>query len=91
MDGGARCTTAELMHRGGHRSPVAALRYRHAQLERDAALADALGDLASDNVVALRRSKDGRSSDSVGTKSTSDLEQPQRDSNPCRHLERVVS
>ncbi len=39
-------TTAELMHRAGHVSPVAAIRYQHATQDRDRALADALGDLA---------------------------------------------
>jgi len=40
-------TTAELMHRGGHASPAAALRYQHATKERDKTLASALGDLAA--------------------------------------------
>jgi len=56
-------TTAELMYRAGHKSPVAALRYQHATQDRDAALADALGDLASGEIVQLRRTKDGRSSE----------------------------
>lgn len=38
-------TTAELMHRAGHASPVAALRYQHATKDRDRALADALAGL----------------------------------------------
>ena len=42
----AGATTAELMHRGGHASPSAALRYQHATKERDKALAAALGELA---------------------------------------------
>jgi len=41
-------TTAELMHRGGHASPRAALRYQHATKDRDKALADALARLATD-------------------------------------------
>jgi len=40
-------TVAELMHRGGHASPAAALRYQHATAERDRAVADALGRMAS--------------------------------------------
>jgi integrase len=55
-------TTSELMHRAGHKSPVAALRYQHATLDRDAMIADALGALAQGEVVPLRRTKDGRSS-----------------------------
>jgi integrase len=47
----AGATTAELMHRAGHASPAAALRYQHATADRDRALADALAQLAS--VVAL--------------------------------------
>jgi integrase len=42
----AGATTAELMRRGGHASPAAALRYQHAAQERDRALADALGAMA---------------------------------------------
>ena len=40
-------TTAELMHRAGHASPVAAIRYQHATKDRDRALAAALAGLAS--------------------------------------------
>ncbi len=36
-------STRELMHRMGHSSPAAALRYQHATAERDAAIAEALG------------------------------------------------
>jgi len=39
-------TVAELMHRGGHSSPNAALRYQHATRERDRLLANALSDFA---------------------------------------------
>lgn len=39
-------TVAELMHRAGHKSPAAALRYQHATADRDRALADALAELA---------------------------------------------
>jgi integrase len=38
-------TLADLMHRGGHASPAAALRYQHASADRDATLADALAEL----------------------------------------------
>lgn len=40
-------TVAELMHRAGHASPQAALRYQHATRDRDRVIADALGELAS--------------------------------------------
>ena len=40
-------TTAELMHRAGHASPDAALRYQHATKDRDRVLADALTKLAT--------------------------------------------
>ncbi len=43
-------TTNELMHRLGHASPAAALRYQHAEQERDAALASAMS-------AALRQSE----------------------------------
>jgi integrase len=40
-------TVAELMRRGGHASPAAALRYQHATEDRDRVLADALAGLAA--------------------------------------------
>ncbi len=42
---GSGATTRELMHRMGHASPAAALRYQHRTQDRDAALARTLGDL----------------------------------------------
>jgi integrase len=42
----AGATTAELMHRAGHASPIAALRYQHATADRDRALADALAEMS---------------------------------------------
>ena len=44
-------TVAELMRRGGHASPRAALLYQHATDDRDRALAAALGDLAQASEV----------------------------------------
>jgi len=41
-------TTAELMHRAGHKSTVAALRYQHATQDRDRALAERLSALATE-------------------------------------------
>jgi hypothetical protein len=38
-------TTVELMHRAGHASAAAAMRYQHAIKERDRVLADALEDM----------------------------------------------
>ena len=45
---------AEIMRRGGHSTPSAALVYQHATEDRDKELAAALGDLArtADSVVA---------------------------------------
>lgn len=58
---------AELMRRGGHANPTAALRYQHATEDRDRAIADALAELATGKVTPLRqrqkqapRSGDGR-------------------------------
>jgi hypothetical protein len=48
----AGATVAELMRRGGHASPAAALRYKHASEDRDRALADALAGLATKADVA---------------------------------------
>jgi len=42
----AGATIAELMHWAGHASPAAALRYQHATIDRDRALADALAGSA---------------------------------------------
>ena len=48
-------SVAELMRRGGHANPRAALRYQHATEDRDKAIAEALGQLAENaNIVALR-------------------------------------
>ncbi len=50
-------TTAELMRRAGHASPVAAARYQHATDDRDRVLADALAALAEPaQVVRIRSS-----------------------------------
>ena len=38
-------STKELMHRMGHASPEAALRYQHATRDRDEAIANVLGEL----------------------------------------------
>jgi len=49
-------TVAELMHRAGHASPAAALRYQHATEDRDRVLADAMAALApTADVVPLAR------------------------------------
>src|ERR1019366_4460280 len=40
-------TTVELMHRAGHSSSVAAMRYQHATKDRDRIIADALGVIAN--------------------------------------------
>jgi integrase len=44
-------SVAELMRRGGHANPAAALRYQHATEDRDRAIADALAELATGQVV----------------------------------------
>ena len=50
-------TTAELMHRAGHASPAAALRYQHATKDRDRALADALAGLTAAKMTPLRANR----------------------------------
>jgi integrase len=47
-------SVAELMRRGGHASPAAALRYQHATEDRDRAIADALAGLAATPIAATR-------------------------------------
>lgn len=52
---------AELMRRGGHASPRAALRYQHATEDRDRAIAEALGDLARGApIVRIGKASAGR-------------------------------
>lgn len=46
-------SVAELMRRGGHANPRAALRYQHATEDRDRAIADALAELALTQVVSM--------------------------------------
>jgi hypothetical protein len=142
-------STAELMKRGGHASPVAALRYQHATMLGDQRLAERLAALATDpecgaveemghaggtrlpdgtpivpvedNSPTEHAIPDGRSAPPVlelvqekppaqptvepaplnvvalvpkppnDASSPEDTEQSQRGSNPCLHLERVVS
>ncbi len=45
-------STRELMHRMGHASSAAALRYQHATRDRDQAIAKALGDLVAGQIPA---------------------------------------
>ncbi len=93
-------TTAELMHRAGHASPLAALRYQHATQDRDRALAEALSELAGESADVARDGRAMRARSAQADEErlaekpllTSDVtEQSQRGSNPCLHLERVVS
>ena len=46
-------SVAELMRRGGHANPAAALRYQHATEDRDRVIADALAELATGQVIQL--------------------------------------
>ena len=56
-------STAELMRRAGHQSPMAAIRYQHATADRDRVLADALAKMATPaEVVPI---SDGRNTDEV--------------------------
>ena len=51
----AGASTRELMHRMGHVSPAAALRYQHATRDRDVAIAAALGDLIAPKPATVTR------------------------------------
>jgi hypothetical protein len=51
------------MHRAGHASPAAALRYQHATEDRDQALAAVLADLATPADVIRIVTRDGRAMD----------------------------
>jgi hypothetical protein len=50
-------TTAELMHRAGHSSTPAALRYQHATQSRDRVLAEALGEMIKPGLTAPKETK----------------------------------
>ena len=54
-------SVAELMRRGGHANPRAALRYQHATEDRDRAIADALASLAQGQAVPFNGSSSPRS------------------------------
>lgn len=56
----AGATVAELMHRAGHSSAAAALRYQHATADRDRVLADALAKLGTPDPVLPFASAAGR-------------------------------
>jgi integrase len=89
-------STANLMQRGGHSDPRAALRYQHATPEQDRAIADALAARGTTQPVLFLVPRDGRAMGASEVveddqENAPDLEQPQRDSNPCLHLERVMS
>jgi integrase len=58
-------SVAELMRRGGHASPVAAMRYQHATENRDRAIAEALAGLASQATVLAIGPRDRRAIDST--------------------------
>ena len=88
--------------REGHKSPAAAVRYQHATTDR--ALADALAEMAEaprlatvsvgENLTDERRTKlpdDAGTDATITPLTTQNAEQSQRGSNPCLHLERVVS
>jgi integrase len=94
-------STREIMRRAGHKSEQAAIRYQHATDERDRVLTDALGALAKGpKIVPIKAAADKPRTEAVGRprKQTRKVattrknnEQSQRGSNPCLHLERVVS
>ncbi len=149
MVASAGASLAEIMRRGGHASPAAALKYQHATDGRDKIIAAGLSNLAlnlqlpdsekmghaggtdtpevtspdEDEVSALTAAAEPTTPEQpapllnltpvwpggghaavvnlnqeiadflgeVDRARESETEQPQRDSNPCRHLERVVS
>ena len=96
----AGATTKELMHRVGHSSPAAALRHQHATQDRDVIIARALAELgraANGNPGISRDLRGMETSEPIWPEgprtplTREDALQSQRDSNPCLHLERVMS
>jgi integrase len=53
-------STKELMRRGGHSTPAAALRYQHATENRDKVIADAMGELMKADVLPIDGARKGR-------------------------------
>jgi integrase len=56
-------STANLMQRGGHSDPRAALRYQHATPEQDRVIADALAARATAKLALFLVPRDGRAMD----------------------------
>jgi hypothetical protein len=50
-------STKELMRRGGHSTPAAALRYQHATENRDKVIADAMGEFLKADVLLMDRGR----------------------------------
>ncbi len=93
-------TLKEVMARLGHSTTAAAIRYQRAAESRDRELAQRLDALVVSLSHPSPRDLAGWTRDEIddpaktGLRTGPDLgllQQPQRDSNPCRHLERVVS
>lgn len=61
-------SVAELMRRGGHANPTAALRYQHATEDRDRVIADALAELATSPVTPFKGRARRPSKTSQGTR-----------------------
>jgi len=53
-------STKELMRRGGHSTPAAALRYQHATENRDKVIADATGELMKADVLPIDGARKGK-------------------------------
>jgi hypothetical protein len=97
-----RASAAEIMGRGGHSSPTAALRYQHATDDRNHALADNLARLAvTASITELAEVRDAETAEirpklpdrdetqaTITPLTSHRTEQSQRGSNPCLHLER---
>jgi integrase len=58
-------TLADLMHRLGHSTPAAAMRYQHASEQRDQDIAARLSEFAGSNVVPLRSRRTANTSGST--------------------------
>jgi integrase len=56
----AGASTKELMRRGGHSTPAAALRYQHATENRDKVIADAMGELLKADVLPIDGARKGK-------------------------------
>ena len=84
-------TMKEVMARLGHSTTSAAIRYQKAAEDRDHLIADKLDALVAEPRTPVENLDVPATIAGISRAIQTETQYPQRDSNPCRHLERVVS